>query len=88
MKKYSAIFLICSLFLLIGIMRINDLTLYTPDSVRYLIWGNSIAQEQGFVDNTLPDPDKYVVHAPLIAVVIAPVELFFLSQSKLPRYVC
>jgi tetratricopeptide (TPR) repeat protein len=77
MKKYSKIFLVCSLFLLIGIMRINDLTLYTPDSVRYLIWGNSIVHGQGFVDNTLPDPDRYVVHAPLIAVIIAPVEFFF-----------
>ena len=67
----------CIVFFVMGIARINDLTLYTPDSIRYLIWGNSLAHGHGFVDDTQPDPDRYVVHAPLVSVLLVPVEALF-----------
>ncbi|HMD13855.1 MAG TPA: glycosyltransferase family 39 protein, partial [Bacteroidota bacterium] len=57
-------------------LRLNDLSFYTPDSSRYLIWGNSLAHGKGFVDETLPDPDPYIVHAPLYSLLSAPVEFF------------
>lgn len=75
MKEHSAILWICLAFLLAGIFRFNDLSFYTPDSNRYLIWGNSLAHGKGFIDETLPDPDPYVVHAPLYPLLIAPVEM-------------
>ena len=75
MKRYAGLIFVCLVFLSLGILRINDLSLYTPDSVRYLIWGNSLAHGKGFVDATQPDPDRYVVHAPFVSVLLAPVEL-------------
>lgn len=68
---------LCAVFFLIGILRLNDLSLYNPDSTRYLIWGNSLAQGHGYVDDTQPDPDHYVIHAPLYALLIAPAEFFW-----------
>lgn len=62
------------LFLALGLARTNDLSLYT-DSTRYLIWGNSFAQGKGFVDDTQPIAERYVVNAPLYAAFLAPVLL-------------
>ena len=76
MKNHPALFWICLVFFAAGILRLNDLSFYTPDSSRYLIWGNSLAHGKGFIDETLPDPDPYVVHAPLYPLLIAPVEVF------------
>lgn len=76
LKEYSVVLVILALFFIAGLLRLNDLSLYT-DSTRYLIWGNSVAHGQGFVDNTQPEPEYYVVNAPLYAVILAPVELFF-----------
>ncbi|MBI4427613.1 MAG: tetratricopeptide repeat protein, partial [Ignavibacteriales bacterium] len=53
-----------------------DLSLYT-DSTRYVIWGTSFAQLKGFVDDTHPEPDRYVVNAPLYAIVLAPALVVF-----------
>src|SRR5262249_19564584 len=39
--------------------------------------GNSIAAGKGFVDDTQPESDRFVVNAPLYAVLIAPVEALF-----------
>ncbi len=69
--------LVAALFLAAGALRVNDLFLYTPDSARYLIWGNSIARGAGYVDDTQPEELRYVVHAPLYPALIAPVELLF-----------
>lgn len=69
--------LVAAIFLALGILRLNDLFLYTPDGARYLIWGNSIARGEGYLDATQPEPLRYVVHAPLYAALLAPVELFF-----------
>ncbi len=74
---------LCAVFFLLGFLRLNDLSLYNPDSTRYLIWGNSLAHGRGYVDETQPDPDRYVVHSPLYAALIAPVELF-LPLAALP----
>lgn len=77
LRGYRGIALIVLLFLLAGALRINDVSLYTPDSSRYLIWGNAVAHGRGFVDDTQPDPDRFVINAPLYAALIAPVETIF-----------
>jgi tetratricopeptide (TPR) repeat protein len=76
MSSHGLILLCVLLFLAIGLARTNDLSLYT-DSTRYLIWGSSFAQGQGFVDDTQPVAERYVVNAPLYAAFLAPVLLFF-----------
>lgn len=81
MKSFSQnhpfyLILIAFLFCILGLLRLNDLSLYT-DSTRYLIWGNSIAHGKGFVDDTQPEPKYYVVNAPLFSFILAPVLLFF-----------
>ncbi|MEX2191642.1 MAG: hypothetical protein WEB33_13150 [Bacteroidota bacterium] len=63
-------------FLAGGLMRLNDLSVYT-DSTRYLIWGHSISQGDGFTDATRPVPTHFVMNAPLYPVLLAPVEVFF-----------
>lgn len=59
-----------------GFLRLNDLSLYT-DSTRYVIWGTSLAQGEGYVDATRPVPTSFVMNAPLYPVLLAPVHLFF-----------
>ncbi len=76
-KEHTGLVLVCALFLCLGFLRLNDLSLYTPDSAQYLIWGHSIAHGKGLLDDTQPVPDRYVMHAPLYPVLIAPVELIF-----------
>ncbi|HVN48775.1 MAG TPA: glycosyltransferase family 39 protein [Bacteroidota bacterium] len=79
MKKYFSTFpllFMVVVFFFLGIARLNDLSLYT-DSTRYLAWGNSIAHGQGFVDDTQPVPEYYVVNAPLYSIVLAPVLILF-----------
>lgn len=46
--------------------------LYTPDSARYLAWANSLAHFEGFKDATSPEPVRYVFHAPLYPILLAP----------------
>lgn len=77
LQEHAGLVLVCALFLAFGILRLNDLSLYTPHSAQYLIWGNSIAHGKGWVDDTQPVPQCYVTHAPLYPVLIAPVELLF-----------
>ncbi|MEP0823235.1 MAG: hypothetical protein HRF44_10345, partial [Ignavibacterium sp.] len=48
-----------ALFLTAGFLRLNDRSLYS-DSTRYLIWGNSIASGNGFLDDTRPNPSRFV----------------------------
>jgi tetratricopeptide (TPR) repeat protein len=75
-RTYTLLALICLGFVIFGFLRLNDTSLYT-DSTRYVIWGTSFSQAKGLVDNTQPDPERYVVNAPLYAVVLAPMLLFF-----------
>jgi len=69
--------LICLVFFVAGFLRINDISMYNPDSTNYVILGNSLAKGQGFVDNISVEPNRHVVNAPLYSVVIAPIEILF-----------
>jgi 4-amino-4-deoxy-L-arabinose transferase-like glycosyltransferase/tetratricopeptide (TPR) repeat protein len=80
------LWLICVGFLVIGAVSINDTMLYTPDSPRYLIWAKSLASFEGYKDISTPDPSRYVVHAPLYPLVLAPLAWFF-SNILLPAKV-
>jgi 4-amino-4-deoxy-L-arabinose transferase-like glycosyltransferase/tetratricopeptide (TPR) repeat protein len=76
LKDYR-LWLICLGFVVIGSLSINDTTLYTPDSPRYLIWAKSLASFEGFKDVSNPDPLRYVVHAPLYPLMLAPLAWIF-----------
>ncbi|HLF19930.1 MAG TPA: hypothetical protein VI704_03995 [Bacteroidota bacterium] len=76
LADHKGLLFICGFFLLLGILRLNDLSLYT-DSTRYVIWGTSFAQLKGFVDDTQPEPDRYVVNAPFYAVLLSPPMVVF-----------
>jgi len=76
MKGYWGIAVLIGLFILAGLLRLNDLSLST-DSTRYLIWGNSLAHFQGYVDDTRPVPTRFVMNAPLYPLLLAPVEIVF-----------
>ena len=59
-----------------GLYVLNDVFVYIPDSARYLVWAESLTQFRGFADYSGPDPIRYVVHAPLYAVLLAPAAFF------------
>jgi tetratricopeptide (TPR) repeat protein len=69
--------ILCATFVVAGSFVINDLSIYTPDSARYLVWANSLASFDGYKDGTLPEPQRYVIHAPLYSALLAPVERVF-----------
>src|SRR5579862_6728880 len=71
------IFLLLILFFAAGLLRLNHISLYSPDSAWYVVLGNSIAHGKGFLDDTKPYPDRNVLNAPLYSVLIAPVEVVF-----------
>lgn len=75
-REHRWLVLLSLAYLAFGTLRLNDLSLYT-DSTRYVIWGTSFAHAKGFVDDTQPDPERYVVNAPFFSVVLSPVLLFF-----------
>jgi tetratricopeptide (TPR) repeat protein/4-amino-4-deoxy-L-arabinose transferase-like glycosyltransferase len=75
-REHRWLVLLSLVYILFGILRLNDLSLYT-DSTRYVIWGTSFAHAKGFVDETQPEPERYVVNAPFFSVVLSPVLLFF-----------
>ena len=77
LMNHRAVALVCGIFFMLGLLRLNDLSSCTPDSCRYLIWGNSLAHGHGYLDPTQPDPDRFVVYPPLYPVLIAPVEAVF-----------
>jgi len=76
-RPYISISLVCGIFFLIGLLSVNQMSVYTPDSARYLIWANSLAKAEGFKDATTPEPTRYVVHAPLYPILLAPGAFFF-----------
>lgn len=76
-RKYRLLACIIVLFAAIGIFRLNNVSLFSPDSTMYLIWGNAIAHGQGFVDYTQPEAERFVANAPLYAAFLAPVEIIF-----------
>src|SRR5437879_627 len=76
-RSHALLFLICASFLVCGILRLNDVSVYTPDSCRYVILGNSLARGQGWLDATGPAPERFMINPPLYSLLIAPVEFFF-----------
>lgn len=72
-----AIILLALIFLAGGMYALNEISLYTPDSTRYLVWAQSLASGAGYRDATAPDPARYVVHAPLYSLLLAPVAFWF-----------
>ena len=68
--------LIALCFALGGLMRLNDLSLYT-DSTRYLLWANSLADGNGFLDTSSPEPTRFVMNAPLYPVLLVPSQVLF-----------
>jgi 4-amino-4-deoxy-L-arabinose transferase-like glycosyltransferase/tetratricopeptide (TPR) repeat protein len=69
--------LVCGIFFLIGLLSVNQISIYTPDSARYLIWANSLAKAEDFKDATTPEPTRYVAHAPLYPILLAPSAFLF-----------
>lgn len=63
---------IAGLFLLVGLLALNDAQIYNPDSTRYLVWARSLSEFRGFEDLSIPEPLHYVVHAPLYPVLLVP----------------
>ncbi|MHB1048873.1 MAG: hypothetical protein ACYC09_02240 [Bacteroidota bacterium] len=72
-KYHIAAGLLVLLFLFAGMYSLNTMLLYTPDSARYIAWANSLSHGNGFTDYTSPEASRYVVHAPLYSVLIAPI---------------
>jgi len=77
LKQYSWNLAVVVVFLIICTLCLNNIIIYTPDSARYVTWAKSIAFFKGFYDDTNPDPSRYVVHAPLYPVLLAPLARFF-----------
>ncbi|MBI3786782.1 MAG: glycosyltransferase family 39 protein, partial [Ignavibacteriales bacterium] len=78
--------LIAGLFLLIGSLCLNDMFIYTPDSARYLIWAKSLAHFEGYKDTSVLEPARYVVHAPLYSLLLAPVAGLFPNSVIAAKY--
>jgi tetratricopeptide (TPR) repeat protein/4-amino-4-deoxy-L-arabinose transferase-like glycosyltransferase len=78
---------LCAVLILVGGFMLTDLCIYTPDSARYLVWANSLAKFEGFMDRTLPEPEKYVVHAPLYSVFLAPTQALSANDVVAAKWV-
>lgn len=76
-KEKVLISTIIIIYLVCGYLSVNNLNLYTPDSTRYYIWTQSLSNLEGFKDSTLPEPKKYVIHAPFYSLLMSPVALIF-----------
>ncbi len=77
MREHTGILIVSVIFLIAGLLSLNEILVYTPDSARYLAWAKSLANFEGFQDLTTPLPVKYVVHAPLYSILLAPVAAIF-----------
>src|SRR5260221_6878916 len=75
--REKSLVLIAGVFLIVCVLRLNDMSVYTPDSCRYVVVGNSLAHGRGWVDDTQPDPERFMINPPLYSLLIAPVEFFF-----------
>jgi len=65
--------LLCALFVTECALAINDTIMYSPDSVNYLAWAQSLAALKGFANTLGPSAEHYVFNAPLYPVLLAPV---------------
>jgi tetratricopeptide (TPR) repeat protein len=82
-KEHAGILIVCFIFLFVGVLSLNQVLVYTPDSARYLAWSQSLAHFQGFSDHTTPEPSKYVVHGPLYSVLLVP-SAWITAENVLP----
>jgi tetratricopeptide (TPR) repeat protein/4-amino-4-deoxy-L-arabinose transferase-like glycosyltransferase len=80
------LWLICIAFVVVGLTSVNDTMLYTPDCPRYLVWAKSLASFEGYKDISNPDPTRFVIHAPLYPLFLAPLAWLF-SNIILPAKV-
>ncbi len=70
---------LAGLFLLQGVLCLNNLILYSPDSVNYLGWAQSLSTGKGFSIPFNAEPSSYVVQAPLYPVLLTPFAWLFRS---------
>jgi tetratricopeptide (TPR) repeat protein len=77
MKTNIAALVVCGCFLALGLFSINDTMYYTPDSANYLGWAKSVASLEGFKLTYGPEITRYVINAPLYAVLLSPAALVF-----------
>ncbi len=82
-----AIIVLCGLFFCVGVFSLNEISIYTPDSTRYLVWAKSLSDMMGFYDGTMPEASRYVVHAPLYPLLLAPVSFFFPQSILAPKII-
>jgi len=76
LQRFRLVLVVAGAFLILGLFRLNDLSLYT-DSTRYLIWGHSLSELRGFVDDTQVVESRFVMNAPLYPLLLAPVQFVF-----------
>src|SRR5258708_35474926 len=76
---------VAALFVFSGLAAITDVNLYTPDSTRYLVWAKSLASFSGLRDVTGPQPHRYVLNAPLYALLLAPPAISFPMTLIAPK---
>jgi 4-amino-4-deoxy-L-arabinose transferase-like glycosyltransferase len=81
-RTHLVFIIICCIFLVVGFETLNDYLLYNPDSARYIAWANSLAHGKGFLDQTTPEPSRYVMHAPLYSLFLTPVAFFFQTNES------
>ncbi|HUI64224.1 MAG TPA: glycosyltransferase family 39 protein, partial [Bacteroidota bacterium] len=65
--------LLCALFVTECALVLNDTIMYSPDSVNYLVWAQSLAALKGFTNDLGPSAEHYVFNAPLYPLLLAPV---------------
>src|ERR1041385_6571343 len=68
---------VAAVFVFSGLAAITDVNLYTPDSTRYLVWAKSLSSFSGYRDFTGPETHRYVLNAPLYALLLTPAAIFF-----------
>ena len=71
------LWLIVAGFMAIVVLGLNEKLMYSPDCARYLFWAKSLASFEGFVDNSGPEPLRYVIHAPFYPIMLAPLAWVF-----------
>ncbi len=77
LRHWRVPIVVCALFFAMGFVRMNDTSVYTPDSCRYVILGTSLAHGEGWVDATKPVPERFMINPPLYSLLLVPAELFF-----------
>ncbi|MBI3006261.1 MAG: hypothetical protein HYY49_12725 [Ignavibacteriales bacterium] len=77
MKEHTIALSVVFVFLIACGTCLNNIVIYTPDSARYVVWASSIANFQGFYDDTVADPTRQVLHGPMYPVLLVPAALLF-----------